>query len=170
MFDPEALQSLRRIKTMIEDFFSRKAEFLSRIELSRRDPMTGLINRMAFGSIFSEVLSRTRQKGSLTAIVYVDIDGFKQINDNYGHEAGDQVLKVLGERLRHVLRTGDTAVRLGGDEFLLLLEGLSGLSEMDPFIERVSRTIEMPIFWKEVEFVVQASFGVTIFPKDSGDV
>lgn len=170
VFDPEALQSLRRIKTMIEDFFSRKAEFLSRIELSRKDPMTGLINRMAFGSIFSEVLSRTRQKGSLTAIVYVDIDGFKQINDNYGHEAGDQVLKVLGERLRHVLRTGDTAVRLGGDEFLLLLEGLSGLSEMDPFIERVSRTIEMPIFWKEAEFVVQASFGVTIFPKDSGDV
>ena len=170
VFDSEAISSLQRIKTMIEDFFARKSEFLSRFELSRRDPMTGLVNRLAFGEIFSEVLVRTRQKETMTAIVYVDLDGFKLINDSYGHEAGDRVLTVLGERLRHVVRTGDTAVRLGGDEFLLLLEGMENLLEMDPFLERITRIIEMPIIWKENQFTIHASFGVTIFPGDSGDV
>lgn len=170
VFDPEAVSSLQRIKTMIEDFFARKSEFLSHVELSRRDPMTGLVNRVAFGEIFSEVLLRTRQKETMTAIVYVDLDGFKLINDNYGHEAGDRVLTVLGERLRNVVRMGDTAVRLGGDEFLLLLEGMGNPLEIDPFLERIARMIEMPIVWKEIQFTVQASFGVTIFPMDSGDV
>lgn len=170
VFDSEAIQSLRRIKTMIEDFFARKAEFLNRVELSRRDPMTGLINRLAFGEVFSEVLSRTREKGTLTAIVYVDLDGFKLINDSYGHEAGDRVLTVVGERILHAVRLGDTAVRLGGDEFLLLLEEVKSLSEVDLFLERLSRRLELPIFWRQMHFTIQASFGVTIFPRDSGDV
>ncbi|MHB1757361.1 MAG: diguanylate cyclase domain-containing protein [Leptospirillum sp.] len=170
VFDAEAIQSLQRIKTMIEDFFTRKHEFLSRVELSRRDPMTGLVNRLAFGEIFSEVLIRTRQKETMTAIVYVDLDGFKMINDSYGHEAGDRVLTVVGERLRQVVRTGDTAVRLGGDEFLLLLEGMDSLPEIDPFLERIAGVIGMPIAWKDVCFSIQASFGVTVFPTDSGDV
>jgi diguanylate cyclase (GGDEF)-like protein len=155
---------------MIEDFFARKSEFLNRVELSRRDPMTGLINRMAFGEVFSEVLSRTTEKRTLTAIVYIDLDGFKLINDNFGHEAGDRVLTVVGERIRQAVRLGDTAVRLGGDEFLLLLEGVNKLSELDFVLERLSRTIELPISWSHMQFTIQASFGVTIFPNDSGDV
>lgn len=170
VFDSEMLHGLRRIKTMVEEFLKRKAEFLDRKGHTRRDPLTGLLNRLAFGEIVADILSRTRHHNTITAIVYVDLDGFKLINDNHGHEAGDRVLSVVGERILASVREKDAAVRLGGDEFLLLLEGINSLGDLEEFLIRFSQVLEEPISWKNLWFRVRASFGVTLFPQDSGDV
>ena len=113
---------------MIENITKRKraeVELVRQAELSERqalhDPLTGLPNRLLFDDRIERAISQAERDGTRLAIVMLDLDRFKEVNDSLGHKAGDELLEEVGERLRGALRASDTAARLGGDEFGLLL-------------------------------------------------
>jgi diguanylate cyclase (GGDEF)-like protein len=104
------------------------------------------------------------------ALVYIDLDGFKPINDTHGHFAGDKVLKITAQRLREVLRHTDVAARLGGDEFALILHGVQKRSDIDLALSKMLHTLSIPIDVEGREVRVHASAGVAIFPQDTRDL
>ncbi|PIW48716.1 MAG: hypothetical protein COW18_06710 [Zetaproteobacteria bacterium CG12_big_fil_rev_8_21_14_0_65_54_13] len=102
-------------------------------------------------------------------ICFLDLDGFKQVNDSYGHEAGDQLLVEVTHRLQEVLRAEDTLARVGGDEFVLLLNDLNGDKEYRQILERILEVVATPVMIDDHEAVVSASIGVTFHTTDYED-
>jgi diguanylate cyclase (GGDEF)-like protein/PAS domain S-box-containing protein len=138
-------------------------------ELTHRayhDPLTGLVNRSRFRAKVADAIARTQSgprpedgRGGL-AILYIDLDGFKAVNDIFGHGAGDSVLATVAERLRDATRGSDTAARLGGDEFAILLERLRDAEEVRMVAERVIHLVRRPIAIDHREVAVGASIGI----------
>ncbi|MDR6887995.1 MULTISPECIES: PAS domain S-box protein [Variovorax] len=109
---------------VITDITRQKLEEKRLVNLAQIDPLTGLANRAGFQARLGEAMERSRGAGALMALMYLDIDGFKQVNDQFGHQAGDELLKAFSNRLSHGLRSTDIRARLGGDEFTVIMEGL----------------------------------------------
>jgi diguanylate cyclase (GGDEF)-like protein len=126
------------------------------------DGLTGLANRALFADRVAHALRRTLRDPEPLAVLYIDLDGFKLVNDTLGHDAGDELLVVTAERIRGVLREGDTAARLGGDEFAVLVENLPEQSEADMVAERLRATLRAPIVIRDREFTVRASIGIAL--------
>jgi diguanylate cyclase (GGDEF)-like protein len=106
------------------------------------------------------------ERGHRIAIGYLDLDGFKEVNDSLGHAAGDRLLQVLAARMAAALRPNDLLARLGGDEFVLVLEEIPSSGECLPILDQVLSTLEEPVEWNGVPMRVTASIGVTIFPQE----
>ena len=102
-------------------------------------------------------------------LVYIDLDGFKPVNDIYGHQMGDEALKIIAGRLKSILRLSDTTARLGGDEFALILPGIHVPGDIEVVMPKILAAIKEPIFVNEVEVVVYGSCGVAIYPDHSED-
>jgi diguanylate cyclase (GGDEF)-like protein len=130
------------------------------------DPLTGLPNRELFRR---RVEQATRRSGTC-AVVLVDLDRFKEVNDTLGHHAGDQLLRVVGERLGGMLRTDDLVARLGGDEFGLLLPGLADREAARELVELMSRSLSAEVVLEGVALTVEGSFGIALHPADGADV
>jgi diguanylate cyclase (GGDEF)-like protein/PAS domain S-box-containing protein len=128
-------------------------------EQASHDPLTGLANRNLFAQRVNEELA-ARPKASHLAVLLLDLDGFKTVNDSLGHSSGDQVLVTVAERLTSCLRPGDTAARLGGDEFAILLPKAGGPRTARAVAERLLKTFERPVHVAGKDFVVQASIGI----------
>ena len=137
--------------------------------IAHYDTLTGLPNRRLLADRLQQQLARTRRSGHSLAICYLDLDGFKPVNDRLGHEAGDQLLIEIGQRLKNALRVGDTVARLGGDEFVLLLCDLAPEEECVPVLERVLAAIAAPLYLHGQQVAVSASIGVTLFPRDDAN-
>jgi diguanylate cyclase (GGDEF)-like protein len=136
------------------------------------DALTGLPNRVLALDRAQQMLARSRRQGTAVAALYVDLDGFKHINDTFGHAAGDELLRVVAERLLTVVREGDTAARLGGDEFVVLLEG--ALVDADPELvaERVLEVLGRPYDLSDAlgrPLSVTASVGIAAGPRVNAD-
>ncbi|HSC75977.1 MAG TPA: GGDEF domain-containing protein [Pseudomonadales bacterium] len=134
------------------------------------DSLTDLPNREEFYSRLDTALRESTQKRLQLALVYIDLDGFKPVNDTYGHYAGDKVLKVTAQRLREVLRHTDVAARIGGDEFALILHGIQRRSDIDLALNKLLHTLSIPIDIEGREVRVCASAGVAVFPQDGRDM
>jgi diguanylate cyclase (GGDEF)-like protein len=134
-------------------------------DLARTDPVTGLANRSGFNQRIAAALSRARRQERHLAVMYLDLDGFKEVNDRYGHSAGDALLKVIGARLSSVVRDYDAVARLGGDEFALLLEDIG--DDIDPveFAERVIHALAQPMLVDGATHTLTASMGVALYPE-----
>jgi diguanylate cyclase (GGDEF)-like protein len=117
----------------------------------------------------NQQLARSRRTGHTLAICFLDLDGFKKVNDQLGHDAGDQVLIEVAQRLLRASREGDTVSRLGGDEFVLLFCDLLQEQECFKALERVLQAVAAPIQLGDSQAMVSASIGVTLFPRDDGD-
>ena len=126
------------------------------------DSLTHLPNRMLFLDRLQHAISRTERSQSLLAVLFLDLDNFKVINDSLGHEVGDQLLMNVAERLRGSMRTGDTAARLGGDEFILLLEQIHSVHEAEIVAQRVHDVLKEPFFVGEREVFVTPSIGIAV--------
>ena len=126
------------------------------------DALTGLPSRTLFLDRLRGSLARIGRTGGLVAVMFVDLDLFKQANDTYGHEAGDEVLITVGQRLVRALRKGDTVARFGGDEYLVLCEDVSGREEATRLAQRLVDTITAPMRIGEFAIEVHASVGLTI--------
>jgi diguanylate cyclase (GGDEF)-like protein len=133
------------------------------------DVLTGLPNRDGLRLVFDQALARTERQERLLAVGFLDLDAFKPINDTYGHDAGDDLLKEMARRLQDAMRRTDTVARMGGDEFVLLLEGLRGMDELDQVLARLQAAIERPFNIKGKIVSIQASLGLTLYPFDEGD-
>ena len=126
------------------------------------DPLTGLANRAFFHEQLEHAVSMRTENESGTAVVFVDLDEFKQINDQYGHSVGDEVLATLGERLKSVIRAGDSVARLGGDEFAVLLTSVMEPAEAAIVAERLLEQITAPIDVAGRHLMLTASVGIAL--------
>jgi diguanylate cyclase (GGDEF)-like protein len=133
------------------------------------DSLTGLPNRLLFRDRVEQALLRAQRSGETVAVMLIDLDRFKEVNDTLGHESGDLLLRELGERLSSVLRSSDTFARLGGDEFGVVAPGAqeAALAQM---VERILTAIERPFVLSGLELEVGASIGIALYPRDAGDV
>jgi diguanylate cyclase (GGDEF)-like protein/PAS domain S-box-containing protein len=134
------------------------------------DGLTGLANRTLFRDRVDQAVKSARRAGAHAAVMIVDLDGFKEINDSMGHAAGDELLVELGGRLRAAARSSDTVARLGGDEFGLLLPEASISGHVRAAVERMQRAIESPVTLHGVELSLEASIGIALYPDDGEDV
>ncbi len=126
------------------------------------DNLTGLPNRDLFLDRLRQALDRSSRDRVLRAVLFLDLDNFKVINDSLGHKAGDELLKVVAGRLRACLRPADTAARLGGDEFVVLLDGVTGVGDATRVAERIAEAVVRPIELGERQVVVGASVGIAL--------
>ncbi len=133
------------------------------------DSLTGIPNRLLLADRMAQALAYVKRSGNQMALCYLDLDGFKQINDEFGHEAGDQLLLEIAKRIKQCLRNGDTVARIGGDEFVLLLLELTKISECETIIERMLHVVAEPITLSGCMVSVSASLGFTLFPEDNAD-
>ena len=129
------------------------------------DPLTGVPNRRLLDDRLKHAIARAERSGQTLAVCMLDLDGFKPINDQFGHEAGDHLLVQIVSRLQSMLRKVDTVARLGGDEFVLLLGDL----ESDAVFERILNEVRKPVRLRGEDVSVSASVGVTLFPEDCSD-
>ena len=144
----------------------RLVDDLARQSLS--DTLTGLPNRRALDAEMDKALARSHRQERLLAVGFLDLDAFKPVNDTYGHDAGDDLLKEMARRLQGAVRRTDTVARLGGDEFVLLLESVRGMDELDQVLARLQTAIAQPFLIQGKEISLQASLGLTIYPFDEG--
>lgn len=135
-------------------------------QLAYYDHLTGLPNRGLLKDRFQQALANAQRHGTGMALLFLDLDKFKPINDSLGHEAGDKVLKVVAARLTSCLREGDTLSRLGGDEFVVLLLNTASEEEVSSVAQKLIDITSGPISMKECDFQVGCSIGISIFPKD----
>jgi len=129
------------------------------------DPLTGVPNRRLLDDRLKHAIARAERSGQTLAVCMLDLDGFKPINDQFGHEAGDHLLVQIVSRLQSMLRKVDTVARLGGDEFVLLLGDL----ESDAVFERILDEVRKPVRLRGEDVSVSASVGVTLYPEDHSD-
>src|SRR5437764_3133345 len=130
--------------------------------MALHDPLTGLPNRALFLDRLGVALDRSRRTNTAVAVLFLDVDKFKDINDSLGHDAGDKVLVGLADRLRTMLRPMDTVARFGGDEFTFLFEDLSSEREVVLIAERVSRAASAPVILDGRELAVTVSIGIAM--------
>ena len=135
---------------------------------ANHDVLTGLPNRRLLADRLNQAMERSKRNHTTLAVCYLDLDGFKLINDRLGHDAGDVVLQVVAQRMKQVLRGADTVARIGGDEFVLLLCDLTQPREGTALMERLLKEVAQPIQVDSQWVQVGASLGATLFPADSG--
>jgi len=137
--------------------------------LYNHDPLTGLLNRRAFEEYGEKLLSLAKRERKKVALLFLDLCWFKNINDKYGHETGDLVLKVLGSRLEKVFRESDVVARFGGDEFVALLYDCDE-NNLSQLLDRVFQIVEEPIQLDDKSFQVGVNVGVAIYPDDAQEL
>ncbi|WP_348734145.1 diguanylate cyclase [Rheinheimera texasensis] len=130
--------------------------------LATTDPLTGLANRNAMYQQLSQAMARAKRQGSSLALLYLDLDGFKTVNDQFGHLAGDKVLFEVSERLRDAVRETDLICRIGGDEFLLICEGLTQGAILVQLTERLLQHVQQPFYHGTAQIRLGVSIGVAI--------
>jgi len=136
---------------------------------AQHDALTGLPNRVLLNDRLQMALARMERRKTKLALLFLDLDHFKNINDGFGHTAGDNLLVELSQRLLAQLRTGDTLARQGGDEFLILLSEVESVDDVGVIAERLLKSLQAPFRHQEIEYFVTASIGVTIAPDDGSD-
>jgi len=129
------------------------------------DALTDLPNRVMLHDRLHQTMAQATRRGQLLAVVYLDLDGFKQVNDAFGHDAGDRLLVAVSDQMKHALREGDTLARLGGDEFVAVLTDLNDVNDCASTLNRLLEAAGQPMVLGDAELNVSASLGVTFFPQ-----
>jgi diguanylate cyclase (GGDEF)-like protein/PAS domain S-box-containing protein len=155
---------------VVSDITRQKLEERRLIELARVDPLTGVINRAGFELRVAEAMERCRSTGALMALMYLDIDRFKQINDRFGHNAGDALLRAFSSRLSQTLRSSDTVARLGGDEFTAVMEGLPSPEVASTVAAKIIQAMRAPFMIDQQAIEVTTSIGLAFYQGDATSV
>ena len=134
--------------------------------LAQYDQLTGLINRSLFQDRLNSAIARARREGGLVTVMFLDIDGFKDVNDRFGHSVGDELLRQVAARLVACLRETDTVARIGGDEFTIVLEGGKRVEDAGQVAMKILKTIGSPYQVGNKELIVTASIGIAMYPLD----
>jgi len=140
----------------------RKRSDLRLRRLAHYDPLTGLANRSSFADAATQAVARAGRRKQMLAVMMIDLDGFKQINDTLGHEAGDQILKEVGVRMRCAFREYDVVARFGGDEFAVMVTDVESIESLSVMVQRLLASLAQPIGSRESR--VTASVGIALFP------
>jgi diguanylate cyclase (GGDEF)-like protein len=167
--DADALESLNVIAMQIAQYEQRMSAERQLRHVASHDALTGLQNRAALERELSRAIKRSNRHRMRFAVMFIDLDRFKQINDTLGHGVGDMMIRVCGERLQALLREDDTVARFGGDEFVLLMESLSSPSDAAVLAKRALACFEEPFLTDGHELHISASIGVSVYPEDGSD-
>ena len=159
----------RYVLASMVDITERKRSARRIEELATRDPLTGLPNRLLLHDRLSQGLTGARRTGDLVALMFIDLDRFKQINDSLGHEVGDMLLKQVAARIGDALRRGDTLARLGGDEFVVILEELKHAEDAGQVAQKIIGKLSDSFEVGGHALGSSASVGISIFPHDGDD-
>ena len=160
----------RYVRLQIATDITEQKEAEARLEhLATHDPLSGLPNRYLFMERLQHSIKRARRNRRLLAVLFVDIDGFKDINDRFGHAAGDELLRQMGCRLCSAVREFDTVARISGDEFAVILEELPAEDIADRIAARLLETAAQPTRFDVHELAVTVSIGLARFPRDAGN-
>lgn len=138
--------------------------------LAQHDVLTGLINRASLNDRIEHAMAQARRRGEHVAIIFIDLDGFKQINDQHGHASGDAVLKAMARRMTNSLRASDTACRFGGDEFIIVLPDLADAAEAERVAQKIVAATASGIEFNGRHLPLEFSFGIAIYPRDGTEV
>ena len=157
-----------RYLSMFSDITELK-EYQSRLEhIAHFDPLTNLPNRELLADRLKHAMSQAERRQGVIGVGFIDLDGFKQVNDTLGHDAGDTLLKIVARRLAGVLRDGDTLARIGGDEFVAVLVDLPDRATLETALERLIEAVARPMDIHGEPVVVSASVGATTYPRTGG--
>ncbi len=137
--------------------------------IAHYDVLTGLPNRILLADRIHQAIAQGSRRGQLLAVAYVDLDGFKEINDRHGHEIGDRLLAAVSRRMKAMLREGDTLARIGGDEFVAVLTDLDRAEDCNPVVDRLLEAAAHPLLVNGLELQVSASIGVALCPDGAQD-
>lgn len=138
--------------------------------LAQYDQLTGLVNRTLFRDRLIQAMARSKRLQQPLGLMLLDLDRFKPVNDTLGHNVGDQLLKLVAERLHECVREVDTVARMGGDEFTIILEGLMCERDIVPVAERITKSLAQPFQIDTHQALIGISIGITIYPTDDHDV
>jgi diguanylate cyclase (GGDEF)-like protein/PAS domain S-box-containing protein len=148
----------------LEDMLQKQKEMMA--HLAHHDSLTNLPNRALFQDRLNHAISNAQRRNEQFALFFIDLDYFKEINDRYGHNAGDMVLKEVAVRLSSLIRDEDTLARLGGDEFTIIMQNIKHPQDVSMLAEKILDVLQKPILYKEKELFVLGSIGIGIYPKD----
>lgn len=163
-FIPKDELSTALLDRSIRHAIERKEVEFKIAELVRRDPLTGLGNRHIFEEHMELAIARATRKKQHLAVIFLDLDRFKDINDSLGHHVGDLLLTLMGDRLRRAVRKSDFVARIGGDEFTALIDNIENVEEVNHILEKISREMCRPAPVSNTTLDVTVSMGVAIFP------
>ncbi len=158
--------SFRRLQDLSKEVKARAVAEGEAVKLARRDPLTGLFNRRFFTEKLDDVLIRTTSHSWRTAVLILDLDGFKAINDVYGHVAGDRTLIEIGDRMSTVIRSGTVLARVGGDEFAIVMPNIDSLDEPAGLARRIVGAIAEPFMIGSTATTLGVSIGIAVAPDD----
>ena len=157
----QIIRLLMKLETQKRTIESQKEQ----IEyLANHDALTGLPSLRLADDQLDAALKLAIQQNHKSALLFLDLDGFKTVNDTYGHEAGDEVLKQVAERISLVVRSGDVACRVGGDEFLVIMERVKSRSDLEGLCQRLISVISEPLFYDNTEVSIGVSIGAASYP------
>ena len=163
--DPPGNQLTRSVTKAIER--QRHEDQLN--YLAQHDHLTGLVNRALFRDRLAQAMSRSTRESKMLAVVFVDLDDFKKVNDKYGNELGDTLIRSASQRLRGCVRKTDTLARLGGDQFAIVCEGIRSNDDCVLVCQKVHDALSQPFFLEGNQVATGASVGTALFPQDAND-
>lgn len=149
---------------------TRMKQYQSQLELiAHFDPLTGLPNRILLADRLKQAQLQCQRHSRAMAVLFLDLDGFKIVNDTYGHEMGDRLLVAISQRMQQTMREDDTLSRIGGDEFVAVLVDLVHQADCEPLLARLLKSVSDPVRVNNVELNISVSIGVTFYPDDKSD-
>ena len=165
-----AMKETERANRALRDEMQQRLKALADLEyLANHDALTNLANRNLFNERLDQALDRARRSGESVALMILDVDHFKDVNDTLGHHVGDELLRVISERIAKSVRAEDTVARLGGDEFALIQVGLNYPTDADVQAHRILRALAEPVHFENHKLIPMGSIGITVFPSDADD-
>ncbi len=167
-YTEDDLELLQFVSDQVTNAITRKQAESRLRHIAGHDALTDLPNRILFHDRLNTAISRARREGERLALLYLDLNGFKAVNDSHGHDIGDQLLQEVALRLKDCLRDSDTIARIGGDEFTVLLSKISSAAAIDRVRDKIHQAIEQPIEIGNNALSVSASIGAAIYP-DHGE-
>jgi diguanylate cyclase (GGDEF)-like protein/PAS domain S-box-containing protein len=159
----------RRYITVVEDISRRKGAEEKLLRLANHDALTGLPNRLLLEDRLGHAIAHAHRTGTLVAVMFVDLDRFKNVNDSLGHDAGDEVIVEIGRRIARNLRETDTAARQGGDEFVVVLGDLAHQDDACTVARKILDTLCQPMLLRGQEIFPTGSIGIGLYPRDGTD-
>ncbi len=157
------------IATQVSEAMTRRELFDRLRHVAQYDSLTGLPNRELLSDRIRTALARARRKQTSFALLFLDLNGFKRINDSLGHAAGDQLLQRVAHRLSQSIRESDTAARLGGDEFVILVEAINKRHSAQSVADKLHEAFDTPFLLEGTELTITPSIGIAVYPYDGED-
>ena len=169
-YDAEVVAFAQNVGSQLGQFIARKQAESNLTFFANHDALTSLPNRFMFNERLTQALARAQRQGKMVAVMFLDLDRFKVINDTLGHDAGDRLLIELATQLRGCLRENDTIARQGGDEFVVLVEDINDPNQVTGVAQKILETVAEAHVLGGQEFHITASIGISVYPNEGADV